>query len=126
MPRRRVLLHEDFVADAKRHEEWFIRNGREEWLTNLLTGIEEVAALLRRHPEIGPLVAQDERIVMRSFPFRRFPYVVWFAYRTRKRIADVWLVRLFGAHQDRPNADPASWRLPPSPETARGSSRGRP
>lgn len=110
MPRR-VLLHDDFVADVRRHEEWLIRNGREEWLTNLLSGIEEIAALLRRYPAIGPVLAQDKRLVLRSFPFRRYPYVVWFAYRRRKRIGDVWLVRLFGAHQDRPSADPTSWRL---------------
>lgn len=111
MPRR-ILLHDDFVADARRHEDWLIRSGREEWLTNLLGGIEEIAALLRRHPAIGPVLAEDQRLVLRSFPFRRYPYVVWFAYRRRTRIGDVWLVRLFGAHQARPSADPAAWRPP--------------
>lgn len=111
MPRR-VLLHEDFVADARRHEDWLVRTGRDDWLQNLLSGIEEIAALLERYPEIGPVVAQDSRLVLRSFPFRRYPYVVWFAYRARKRITDVWLVRLFGAHQDRPTADPGAWQLP--------------
>lgn len=111
MPRH-ILLHEDFLADARRHEEWLVRSGREEWLANLLGGIDEIAALLRRYPAIGPVLAEDERLVLRSFPFRRYPYVVWFAYRRRTRIGDVWLVRLFGAHQDRPNADPKSWRLP--------------
>lgn len=111
MPRR-ILLHEDFVADARRHEEWLIRSRREEWLTNLLVGIEEIAALLRRYPAIGPVVAQDERLVLRSFPFRRYPYVIWFAYLRRKRVGGVWLVRLFGAHQDRPKADAKSWQLP--------------
>lgn len=108
---RQVLLHEDFVADARRHEDWLVRTGHEEWLRNLLEGIEEIAALLERHPEIGPVVAQDGRLVVRSFPFRRYPYVVWSAYRRRKRIGDVWLVRLFGAQQDRPSADPAAWRI---------------
>lgn len=98
------------MADARRHEEWLIRSGREEWLANLLDGIEEIAALLRRYPAIGRIEAEDERLVLRSFPFRRYPYVVWFVYRRRERIGDVWIVRLFGAHQDRPNADPASWR----------------
>ena len=111
MPRR-VLLHEDFVSDARRHEEWLIRNGQEEWLRDLLIGIEEIAALLRRYPAIGPVATEDRRLVLRSFPFRRYPYVVWFAYRRRQPIGDVWLVRLFGAHQDRPSTDPSSWRLP--------------
>lgn len=112
MPRK-VLLHEDFLADMRRHEEWLVREGRERWLANLLGAVEDIAALLERYPEIGPVVAEDERLVLRSFPFRRYPYVVWFAYRRRERIGDVWLVRLFGAHQDRSNADPALWRLTP-------------
>jgi hypothetical protein len=116
---RRVLVHKDFVADARRHEEWLVRAGREDWLRNLLGGIEEIAALLERYPEIGPIVSQDRRVVLRSFPFRRYPYVVWFAYRRRVRVGDVWLVRLFGAHQDRPNADPSSWRSPDRPERKR-------
>lgn len=99
------------MADARRHEAWLVRAGREEWLANLLAAIEEIAALLRRYPEIGSIIAQDERLVVRSFPFRRYPYVVWFAYRRQARIGDVWLVRLFGAHQDRTSADPSSWRL---------------
>jgi hypothetical protein len=78
----------------------------------LLAGIEEVAVLLARYPEIGPVVAEDRHIVLRSFPLRRYPYMIWSAYRRRARIGDVWLVRLFGAHQDRSSADPATWHLP--------------
>ena len=111
MPRR-VPLHEDFVADARRQEEWLVREGREDWLRNLLSGMEEIATLIERYPRIGPILAQDRRIVLRSFPFRRYPYVVWFVYRRAARIGDVWLVRLFGAQQDRPSADPARWSLP--------------
>lgn len=109
---RRILLHEDFLADARRHEDWLVRSGDEDWLVNLLGGIEEVAALLRRYPAIGPVLAENERLVLRSFPLRRYPYVIWFVYRRGARIGDVWLVRLFGARQDRPRADPESWRLP--------------
>lgn len=109
---RRILLHEDFLADARRHEDWLVRSGNQDWLLNLLSGIEEVAALLQRFPAIGPVLAEDERLVLRSFPLRRYPYVIWFAFRRSTRIGDVWLVRLFGAHQDRPRADPKSWRLP--------------
>lgn len=100
------------MADARRHEERLLRNGQEEWLRNLLVGIEEIAALLQRYPAIGPVVAADRRLVLRTFPFRRYPYVVWSAYGPRQRIGDVWLVRLFGAHQDRPSADAKSWQLP--------------
>lgn len=95
----------------RRHEAWLVREGREEWLANLLEAVEEIAALLERYPAIGPVVMQDRALVLRSFPFRRYPYVVWFAYRPRDPIGEVWLVRLFGAHQDRPSADHASWRL---------------
>lgn len=107
---RQILLHEDFLRDARRHEEWLVRNGREEWLANLLVGIEEIADLLRRYPAIGQMVMQNERIVLRSFPFRRYPYLIWFAYRRHRPIGDVWLVRLFGAAQDR--SKPGSLELP--------------
>lgn len=115
---RQVLLHDDFLRDARRHEAWLVRNGQEAWLANLLSDVEEIAALLQDFPAVGTVVAEDERIVVRSFPFRRYPYVVWFAYRRREPIGDVWLVRLFGGRQNRPEPDAASWRLP-SERTAR-------
>jgi len=108
---RRILLHQDFLRDARRHEEWLVRSGRQEWLANLLTGIEEVAGLFRRFPAIGQVAAEDERVVLRWLPFRRYPYIVWYVYRRREPIAEVWLVRLFGAHQDRPDPDATSWAL---------------
>lgn len=110
---RRVVLHEAFLADARRHEDWLVRSDNEDWLVDLLDGVEEVAELLRRFPAIGPVLAEDDRLILRSFPLRRYPYVVWFAYLRREPIGDVWLLRLFGARQDRPSADATSWRLTP-------------
>jgi plasmid stabilization system protein ParE len=108
MPRR-VRLHRAFVADVQKQTAWLSENGPEEWSANLLVAIEEVAARLAQVPDVGALLRQDRRLVLRKLIFRRLPYVAWYAYR--RPSGDVWLLRLFGAHQDRPDPDPSRWDL---------------
>ncbi len=106
MPRA-VRLHRRFVDDTRRHTAWLSANGHDDWTDGLLVGIEEVAGRLARFPMVGPLVQEDERVVLRKLIFRHLPYVAWYAYA--KPVGDVWLLRLFGAHQDRADPDSASW-----------------
>ncbi len=74
-----------------------------------MDGIAEVAARLARFPGAGPVVSEDDRLVLRKLIFRRLPYVAWYAYA--KPAGDVWLLRLFGARQDRVEPDPSSWGI---------------
>jgi plasmid stabilization system protein ParE len=108
---RIARLHGQFQSDFRAHAEWLAGEGRYDWLANLWTGIEEVADRIRQFPEIGPMLRQDRRLVLRKLIFRRLPYVAWYAYRRQRPIGDVWLVRLFGARQDRPDPDPSTWTL---------------
>lgn len=110
MPRG-VRYHERFIDDARRQIDWLVEAERVMWLEALLVGIEEVAALVRRFPSAGRVIAEDERVVLRAIRLRRYPYLVHYGYRRASPIGDVWLVRLFGAHQDRPDPDPSGWVL---------------
>lgn len=96
---------------------------RAEWIPKLLIGVAQVVELLQSFPEAGVSLAADERLMLRQLRLRRYPYVVWYAYLGERPIADLWLVRLFGAHQDRPEPDPAAWshgrQAAPGPERAR-------
>ena len=104
----RVRLHRTFVRDVRRQVSWLVMNGRDEWADDLLIGIEEVAGRLARFPAIGPIVMENERLVLRKIIFRKLPVVAWYVH-VNSPPRDVWLVRLFGAHQDRPDPDPSSW-----------------
>jgi plasmid stabilization system protein ParE len=106
---RRVRLHRTFVADVRKQTTWLAENGPDEWARNLMVAIDEVSDRLARLPDVGAIVQQDERLVLRKLIFRRLPYVAWYAYA--KPTGDVWLLRLFGAHQDRPAPDPTGWSL---------------
>ncbi len=106
---RKVRLHRAFVDDVRRQARWLAENDRARWSEELLEGIDEVAARLARFPKIGPLVSEDERVVLRKLILRRLPYVAWYAYA--KPAGDVWLLRLFGARQDRVDPDPSSWGI---------------
>ena len=108
MPRA-VRLHRSFLADVRKQMTWLSENGPEDWAANLLVAIEEVADRLARFPDVGAILQEDERLVLRKLIFRRLPYVAWYAYP--KPSGDVWLLRLFGAHQDRPDPDPSAWDL---------------
>ena len=108
MPRP-VRIHRRFLADVRKQLDWLSDHGPEEWETNLLAAIEEVAGRLAHFPEIGELLQEDERLVLRKLIFRRLPYIAWYAYV--KPSGDVWLLRLFGARQERPDPDASAWDL---------------
>jgi hypothetical protein len=43
-------------------------------------------------------------MAVRRLILRKVPYVVWFLSDTAHPAADVWMLRLFHARQDRPSA----------------------
>lgn len=69
----------------------------------LREGIDEVAELLRRYPTAGRETARSDRGVLRSIRLRRYPYVVWYGHAARGPVRELWLIRLFGARQERPS-----------------------
>lgn len=66
---------------------------------------------LERFPASGPVVQQDDRIVVRELIFRRLRYVAHYAHRRADPIGDVWLIALYGVGQDRIGPDPDTWGL---------------
>ncbi|MBI2325159.1 MAG: type II toxin-antitoxin system RelE/ParE family toxin [Chloroflexi bacterium] len=109
MRRRRVRLHRKFVDDVRRHRAWLAAHGQPERIENLLDAIREVMERLAAFPASGPIIKQDERIVVRELIFRRLHYVAHYAHRRRAPIADVWLLAPYGVGQDRPEPDPDAW-----------------
>lgn len=111
MRRRRVRLHREFIQDLRRHRAWLADKGHADRIDNLLAGVREVIERLAAFPASGPVVQQNERIVVRELIFRRLRYVAHYAYRRREPIGDVWLLALYGVGQDRPEPDPENWGL---------------
>lgn len=109
MRRRRVRLHENFVKDVHRHKDWLASQGQPERIENLLRGIREVIERLGAFPAAGPIVRQNERIVVRELIFRRLRYVAHYGHLRGEPIRDVWLLALYGVGQDRMAADPDEW-----------------
>jgi plasmid stabilization system protein ParE len=60
---------------------WLSENGPEERAANLLVAIEEVAERLAQLPDVGALLRQGRRLVLRKLISRRLPYVAWYAHR---------------------------------------------
>jgi plasmid stabilization system protein ParE len=104
-------MHQNFLQDVRRHREWLAGEGQPERIENLLQGIREVMERLGAFPASGPIVRQDDRIVVRELIFRRLRYVTHYAHRRREPIGDVWLLGLYGVGQDRPEPDPAAWGI---------------
>ncbi len=111
MRRRRVRLHQNFVHDVRRHRAWLAAQGQPERIENLLAGVREVMERLAALPASGPVIQENERIVVRQLIFRRLRYVAHYAHRRREPIGDVWLLALYGVGQDRPEPDPDAWAL---------------
>ncbi len=111
MNARRVRLHAAFRRDFRAQLAWLVAQGRESWIEKLADAVEEVTERLGRFPEIGPVQAKSRLLVVRKIIFRRLPYIAWYGYRARAPIRTVWLLRMFGARQDRSFPDPEGWSL---------------
>jgi plasmid stabilization system protein ParE len=107
----RVRLHATFRRDFRAELSWLVEHDRAEWIPNLAPAVEEVVELLGRFPEAGPVQARSPRLILRKILFRRLPFVAWYAHRARRPIRTIWLLRMFGARQDRPLPDPDDWEL---------------
>lgn len=92
------------------HIEWLATNRPEEQLDHFLGALAIVREQIARAPLHGPALQQDEQYVlrMRLFP-RPLPYLVYYAHRKSEPIAAIYLVRLYGSGQDRPEMDPSGW-----------------
>lgn len=66
---------------------------------------------LAAFPASGPILQQNDRIVVRELIFRRLRYVADYAHRRRDPIGDVWLLALYGVGQDRIEPDADEWGL---------------
>jgi plasmid stabilization system protein ParE len=107
----RVRLHATFRRDFRAELSWLVEHDRPEWIPNLAPAVKEIADLLRRFPEAGPMQARSPRLILRKIIFRRVPFVAWYGHLARRPIRTVWLLRMFGARQDRPRPDPFDWEL---------------
>lgn len=99
-----------FLRDVTQRIEWLGENRSEDQLDNFLAALARVREAIAQNPQAGPIVKQDPRYVlrMRLFP-RPLPYLVYFAHYRGDRVAAVFLVRLFGSGQDRPDFDMSEW-----------------
>lgn len=105
-----LRLRPAFIADVRGRIEWLAEHREEEQLESFLTGLASVRAAITRDPRAGAVVREDERYVvgLRLFP-RPLPYVVYYAHEKTQRVAEIYLVRLFGAGQDRSGFDLSDW-----------------
>lgn len=71
-------------------------------MQRLRAALDEGAALLAKFPDIGTIEAMDGAVVLRRLVLGKLPYVIWFLRDTSDPDADVWLLRLFHAKQQRP------------------------
>ncbi|WP_437483901.1 type II toxin-antitoxin system RelE/ParE family toxin [Sorangium sp. So ce1014] len=109
---RRVRFRREFACDLRDQVRWLEENRGSAWVERLRTGLDEAVELLARFPAIGPAEPKndEDRAVVRKLLLRKLPYVIWYLADTSDPGADLWLLRLFHARQDRP---PAGTGLPP-------------
>ncbi|AUX37987.1 MULTISPECIES: type II toxin-antitoxin system RelE/ParE family toxin [Sorangium] len=109
---RRVRFRREFARDLRDQARWLGENRGSEWVERLRTGLDEAIELVARLPAIGPAESKDsqDRAVVRRLLLRKLPYVVWYLADDSAPDADVWLLRLFHARQQRPLAEAG---LPP-------------
>lgn len=81
-------------------------------MRGLLEGTLRIASIFADFPAMGS--KQDARgaVELRSLGYPKLPYVMWYVYDSNDAGADLWLVRLFHSHQQRPRPDLSRW-LPP-------------
>lgn len=90
--------------------EWLAENRPQEQLDNFLGGLVVVREQIARAPLQGPSLQEDERHVLRLRLFPRpLPYLVYYAHPKVEPITEIYLVRLYGSGQDRPEADLSTW-----------------
>lgn len=103
---RRVRFRREFARDLRDQVRWLEENRGIEWVERLRTGLDEAIELLARFPAIGRAEAKNDGdgAVVRKVLLRKLAYVVWYLVDASDPGADLWLLRLFHARQDRPPA----------------------
>lgn len=78
-------------------------------MQGLLEATLRIVSILGDFPAMGS--KQDERrgIELRSLGYPKLPYLAWYVYDAGDPRADLWLVRLFHSHQQRPRPDLSRW-----------------
>ncbi len=89
---------------------WLAENRSEDHLDSFLAGLAFIRERIAQYPEAGPVLRKDATNVlrMRLFP-RPLPYLVYYADAATRPIEEIYLVRLFGSGQKRPELEMADW-----------------
>lgn len=105
-----LLLRPAFIAAVHERIDWLGEHRSEDQLDSFLAGLGHVRDRIKRYPEAGSPVKQDATHVlrMRLFP-RPLPYLVYYGHRLAHPIDEVYLVRLYGSGQHRPELDMSDW-----------------
>ncbi|HRI66874.1 MAG TPA: type II toxin-antitoxin system RelE/ParE family toxin [Polyangium sp.] len=101
---RRIRFHADFKSDLDAQLEWLETNKDAHWIERLQRALNDATQLLTRFPAVGTIERQDGKIALRRLILRDVPYVIWFVSDLENPRADIWILRLFHARQDRPVA----------------------
>ena len=90
--------------------EWLAENRPEDQLDDFLAGLTWVRDRIAQNPQGGPIVKQDEHHVLRLRLFPRpLPYLAYYGHAKGGPIREVYLVRLYGSGQHKPEFDMAEW-----------------
>lgn len=103
MPRR-IRYHADFKADLEAQLQWLETNRDERWISKLREAIDDASTFIARFPAVGTIERQEDDITLRRLICRDVPYVIWFASESKNPAADIWILRLFHARQERSTA----------------------
>ncbi len=106
---RRVRGHADFEADYLAQLRWLADRGEVAWIEGLLEATLRLVRALETFPGIGSKQDSRGRMQLRSVRYQKLPYLAWYVYDADDSDGDLWLVRLFHAHQQRPRPDLSRW-----------------
>lgn len=89
---------------------WLAENAPEDWLVSFLAALDDLRRDLERFPELGAMVRQDQRVILRRKRLtRELPYVVYYAHLPGRQVRELFLTHLFHERQRRPRLDRSAW-----------------
>jgi plasmid stabilization system protein ParE len=105
-----LLLRPAFIAAVNQRIAWLAENRTEEQLKSFLSGLADVRRRIEQNPEAGPPLRRSGTHVlrMRLFP-RPLPYLVYYGHGRQRPLTEIYLIRLYGAGQDREDVDMSDW-----------------
>ncbi len=106
---RRVRAHGDFEADYLAQLSWLAERGEVAWMKSLLEATLQLVRALAAFPGMGSRRDSRGRMQLRSVRYQKLPHLAWYVYDANDPDGDLWLVRLFHAHQQRPRPDLSRW-----------------